>query len=344
MMSTSPPPTSSPPAEPIRLFKPHENGPESISEILRRTTRKPLYCHPKSWCDLHLDVFRVEGVGKEYPIDHVLGCPVVCDPSDTDLAEVMEQLSAAGGRFHNIVSYHVRTGEKMSRIMEEGVAAVCYGILDDLWQNVRRYPLVDTNSYGGRPFYRHPKLHLTCKAGGKDHKIHLKTRKILVDFPDYEGYPDSFFPIVTFLCRNHDDYNPWKTKDLSDVAEEKRIIRWRRASKHAEVVALLIAAAQKQAERLPDNHQSENQCCANAICPLLIWAAGTHVQLVRGHIPCSHLDALEDPTKPISEVLKLEISPALDVLEAQDQPQILYSLAALLDQYFSVFRPSHLVG
>lgn len=46
------------------------------------------------------------------------------------------------------MSYHVWTGEKTSRIMEEGAAAVCYGILDDLWQNIRRYPLLDTSSYG----------------------------------------------------------------------------------------------------------------------------------------------------------------------------------------------------
>lgn len=143
MVSTFPPP-----AEPIRLFNSHENGPKSISEILRKTTRKPLYCHPKLWCDLHLDVLRVEGVDKEYPIDHVLGCPVVCDPSDTDLAEVMQQLSTSGGRFHNLMGYHVRTGEKTSRIIEEGTVAVCYGILNDLWQDIRRYPLVDTSSCG----------------------------------------------------------------------------------------------------------------------------------------------------------------------------------------------------
>lgn len=186
----------------------------------------------------------------------------------------------------------------------------------------------------------------------------------MIDFPDYEGYPDSFYPIVTLLCRNHDDYNPWRTKDLSEIAEKKRIIRWRGASKHAEMVALLLAAAQKQAQRLPNTHWSENKCCANAICvshllfmhptspvdannlryqPLLIWAAGPHLRFVRGHVPYSHLDALKDPTEPFSEVLKLEISPALDVLEEQDQPQILYYLAALLDQYFSIFRPSHLV-
>ncbi|EQL32613.1 hypothetical protein RJZ56_001566 [Blastomyces dermatitidis] len=110
-------PTSPPPAEPIRLFKPHENGPESISEILLKTTRKSLYCHPKLLSDLHLDVLRVEGVDMECPIDHVLGCPIVSDLSDTNLAEVMQQRSAAGGRFHNVVSYHVR-------IMEEGAAAV----------------------------------------------------------------------------------------------------------------------------------------------------------------------------------------------------------------------------
>ncbi|EGE77640.1 hypothetical protein, variant [Blastomyces dermatitidis ATCC 18188] len=105
-------------------------------------------------------------------------------------------------------------------------------------------PCIDTLSYIS-----------PAKTGGKQHKIHLRTRKLWPTSPIMnDTRTDSFFPIVTILCRNHDDYNPWETKDLSDVAKEKRIIRWRRVSKYAEVVALLIAAAQKQAQRLPDNH------------------------------------------------------------------------------------------
>lgn len=139
-------PASPPPAEPVQLFKPHENGPESISEILRIPTRKPLYCHPKSWCDLHLDALRVEGADKEYPVHHVLKCPVMCDPLDADLAELLQRLRADRGIFKNIMNYHARTGERLSRDMEESTVDVCYGILSELWKNVRRYPPVDTST------------------------------------------------------------------------------------------------------------------------------------------------------------------------------------------------------
>lgn len=78
--------------------------------------------------------------------------------------------------------------------------------------------------------------------------------------------------------------------------------------------------------------------------PLLIWVDNTALRFVRAHVPRSHLDALADPTKPIIDTLRVEISQPLNMQEREDQIRLMFCLAALLDQHFLVFRPANLMN
>lgn len=133
----------------------HENGPESIQSILKKTTRKPLYCHPKFWDDIHLEALRVEGLDQEHPIDYVLGCPVTCETSNAGMLDVMEQiLGKKEGYFHMIYYAHIgrcNLAKKSARLREgeEGALAVCHAALDHMHENVRKYPVADRFSAPG---------------------------------------------------------------------------------------------------------------------------------------------------------------------------------------------------
>ncbi|KAK2805564.1 hypothetical protein FQN50_006191 [Emmonsiellopsis sp. PD_5] len=342
-------------------FEPHEHGPESIESILRKTTRKPLYCHPKAWCDAHLDVFRDEGLDKEYPVEHVLGFPVALDPADTALVQLIDQIPNVGER-EGYIRITLQVFARMSKTYtssfdaENHVTGICYAFLDHLREKVRKYPRVEHRPFRGyeyetfsfpnpctaAPRWEPPTLYLCYGKGEQQQKLELKTQQIIYDFPNYdEGFPYNFFPIITSLCLHHDHYNDWK-KDRSERQEAKRKTRWKKASKSAEMIAVLLSMARKQAPRLVDS-RPEHRCCPNAICPILIWATKTHVRLVRGHVPLSHLDALANPDRPISEALKLEISLPFDFLETEGQRQLLLALSALLDNYFLTFRPRYLM-
>lgn len=115
------------------------------------------------------------------------------------------------------------------------------------------------------PSYQLPVLNLCCGAGENQHQLELKTYQLMVDFPNYEGYPTSFYPLMAFHHRNHDYYMP-RTLRPNYIQEKKREIRWKHASKTAELAAILIAMAQKQAERLTDNKHVKSACCPNAVC------------------------------------------------------------------------------
>ncbi|KAK2733089.1 hypothetical protein FQN55_003759 [Onygenales sp. PD_40] len=335
-------------------FKPHEHGPESIESILRKTTRKPLYCHPKAWCDTHLDVLRVEGLDKEYPVEHVLGFPVALDPADTALVQLIDQIPNVGER-EGYIRITLQVFARMSKTYtssfdaENHVTGICYAFLDHLREKVRKYPRVEHHPFRSyesvkfsAPRWEPPSLYLYYGKGEEQQKMELKTQQITYDFPNYdEGFPHNFFPIITSLCWHHDHYNDWKT-DRSERQEAKRMTRWKKASKSAEMTAVLLSMAQKQALRLVDS-RPEHRCCPNAICPILIWATKTHVRLVRGHVPLSHLDALANPDRPVFEALKLEISLPFDFLETEDQRQVLLALSALLDNYFLTFRSRNLI-
>ena len=73
-------------------------GPSPSRPFCGKTTRRPLYCHPKFWCDAHLGALRVEGLDKEYPIEHVLLYPVRLDPGDSGLFELLKQIPGLGKR------------------------------------------------------------------------------------------------------------------------------------------------------------------------------------------------------------------------------------------------------
>ncbi|KAK2794432.1 hypothetical protein FQN50_009914 [Emmonsiellopsis sp. PD_5] len=294
--------------------KPHQNGSEPLEQILRKTTTKPLYCHPKEWCDGHLDVLRIEGLDKEYPVDHVLRRPVRLDPSDLDIVNLLEYEEGKGfiGNLMLGLRYTVEAPYTSEDTVERCVASKCINYLQHLRNDVRKYPQEQRSSW----------------------------IKIIFDFPDYNDYPFSFFPIVTVLCRNHDNYRNLALSVLEEQ-ETKRLIRWKRASKPAEMVAHLIAMAQQQRLRLQSGNQAIDRCCSSAVCPVLIWVTNTNVRFIRGHVPLSYLATFDNPMSPLPAVLKLEISPPMDMLKADDQPQIFLSLTALLDQYFRCFRPGN---
>ncbi|KMU92507.1 hypothetical protein CIHG_10241 [Coccidioides immitis H538.4] len=105
--------------------KPHQNGPESLEQILRKTTRKPLYCHPKE-----------------------------CENSFVE-----------------------------------------------------------------------PTLNLHYNAGGNQHKLALKSKWIIYDFPDYSDYPFSFFPIVTILL-TEDESREWKPGSDSMLLRCRSVLIW----------------------------------------------------------------------------------------------------------------------
>ena len=126
--------------------KPHQNGPDPLKQILRKMTRKPLYCHLKEWCDAHLDILRVEGVDKEYPIDHVLRRPVRLDPSDSDLVNLLEQIPHSEERkgFMRILMLGLCYVVERSRIytacsVERHVASSCSSYIRYL-REIRKYP------------------------------------------------------------------------------------------------------------------------------------------------------------------------------------------------------------
>lgn len=109
-------------------------------------------------------------------------------------------------------------------------------------------------SKADQPGWNPLSIYSSVQRTDRQHKLDIKIESISVDFPNYKGFPYSFFPIVAFLCRYHDHYNPWRTKDLSAEHQEKRFIQWKRVSKPAEMTAILIALARKQAPRLKDRH------------------------------------------------------------------------------------------
>lgn len=115
--------------------------------------------------------------------------------------------------------------------------------------------------------WKEPELHFRygVRTGGHRQKLELKPHGIFYDFPDYEGYPASFFPVVTFRCRNHDDHYDWE-KDTFKGGGAARKIRWKRASKPAEMVALLLAMAQQQVRRLMGERAGQDVCCPGGIC------------------------------------------------------------------------------
>lgn len=70
--------------------------------------------------------------------------------------------------------------------------------------------------------------------------------------------------MIVFHCRNHVEYNRTPWLDLTDEEYARREKKLKHASKDAEMVAVLLAMAQKQALRL--NKKQYNGCCSDAIC------------------------------------------------------------------------------
>lgn len=122
---------------------PHERGPESLAAVLRRTTRTPLYCHPKAWSDDHLRALRVQGLEEVYPLHHVIGCPIAYDPLDTELQSVIDnppdrdcQLHAMFQSFPALASI-VRTDPNYP---EQVAGGLCSNTIDQIRDYVRHYP------------------------------------------------------------------------------------------------------------------------------------------------------------------------------------------------------------
>ncbi|KAK2813733.1 hypothetical protein FQN50_000131 [Emmonsiellopsis sp. PD_5] len=318
---------------------PHQHGPESLDAILRRTTKIPLYCHPKSWSDIHLAVLRVEGLDKIYSLEHVIGRPVACDPSDTELQTALSELATPTdprGKFSVIARnlLHIQSSQfNTPREIEDRVALTCSSLLTYMW-HFRKYPRLELSYSSGRTRTPQNKLYF-CYA---KQRLELKSPTILYDYPDYIGYPASFFPFVTVFRRNHDDYAPWD--EPHEDLRQKRLKRWKQASKPAEMVALLIAMAQQQAKRLDSS--GENGPRLTIIRPILVWVDLTSVRFVRAHIPLRYLETLSDPSKPLVDTLVVEMTAPLHPLRESDRLALLEGSACLVDGYFRDFRPMYL--
>lgn len=121
--------------------------PSLWSRFFKKMTRKPLHCHPKEWCDAHLDILCIEGLDKEYPIDHVLHCPVHLDLSDSDLVNLLEQIphseECKGFMSNLLLGLHYvveRPCIYTACSVERHVASSCSSYIHYLREEVRKYP------------------------------------------------------------------------------------------------------------------------------------------------------------------------------------------------------------
>lgn len=64
---------------------------------LRRTTTSPIFVHPIKWSKLHLVIFRVRDLNKDYPVEQVIGRDYLLDSSnnseDKAVADILKQIS-----------------------------------------------------------------------------------------------------------------------------------------------------------------------------------------------------------------------------------------------------------
>lgn len=80
----------------------------------------------------------------------------------------------------------------------------------------------------------------------------IPAAEVFVDYPDRKHFPESFFPILSMICTNHDVNGP--THFVWNIPrEETRSKRWVQRYKPAELLSILLAAAQQQAKRVDED-------------------------------------------------------------------------------------------
>lgn len=128
------------------------NSPVSLATVLKRTTRTPLFCHPKQWREVHFDILQVEGLDKTYPLDYVVGRPVISDPSDTALQEAMGPKNLFRSNCDAIdhaFSEDEWMGDRRNQQRELLLADICRDWLRGLREKVRHYPTFDFDVRNG---------------------------------------------------------------------------------------------------------------------------------------------------------------------------------------------------
>ncbi|EEP82580.1 predicted protein [Uncinocarpus reesii 1704] len=322
----------SPAARP-RPFAPHDPKPQSLKSILGRTTSIPLYCHPKAWSDFHLDVLRVKCLDKSYPLEHVVGRPLRCDPADKQLQAVVDEITEPvneDGAFQGLLL----CGQEWIRGFgphrtEEAYRGLCYSWLRILRDDVREYPMLDSAP---------DTVYLKFFFGGETALI--KGPAVMYDYPDLDDYPDGLYPVVSFLCLNHDEYRPRNAHHARWDRGNPRVKVWRRRSKPAEHVSLLLAMAQKQAQLLDKKRfDCVDNPLLNAFHPVLVIVSETTVRILRAHVTLNYLNALADPTLPLLDNLIVEQSEPFDMLVEADRVRYLITASCLLDEYYLDIRP-----
>lgn len=132
----------SPPASPVELHvvKPHQNGPESLRSILRKTTRERLFVHPRAWTNTHLAIFRVQGFDLEASLGLVLNRDIHEYPSDAKLYDVLFGENGIQDPMKNFAK-QIRAASRGVRVpMDLPVTWICMRYLDKLRTQIRGYP------------------------------------------------------------------------------------------------------------------------------------------------------------------------------------------------------------
>ncbi|WEW61273.1 hypothetical protein PRK78_006763 [Emydomyces testavorans] len=317
---------------------PHDPQPKSLKVVLNQTTSVPVYCHPRMWSDFHLGVLRARHLDETYPLEHVIGRPILCDPSDSSLRKVVEEISKPGnpeGDFQSYIAYILKLMNIRGREnekFEEWFANLCCEWLERMREEVRKYPRFEFAN-GRRST---PTINLELHFAGET--ASMKGAFVLYDFPDYNNYPTSYYPIVSILRMDHDAYRP--RNPLSEHREQLRVKRWEQRSKPAELVAILLAMAQKQAQRLDKKRFNRgDDPRLNAFHPILITVSENKVRFIRAHVSLEYLNALANPAHPLRSDLVVEQSEDLDLLVESDRIRYLIAVTAILDEYFLGVRP-----
>lgn len=125
---------------------PHDPRPEPLRAILKRTTKAPLFCHPKLWSEVHLSVLRVTGFGETRTLGEIFGRPMVCSPLDIHLKKATEEISPPFrlGQFNNDVELMLQMydAKPTNADMEKCIQGMCVNWLKAVRAEVRRYPFI----------------------------------------------------------------------------------------------------------------------------------------------------------------------------------------------------------
>ncbi|EEP79944.1 predicted protein [Uncinocarpus reesii 1704] len=312
----------------------HDPQAESLKAILARTTRTPIFCHPKAWSRVHLDILRVSGLDQTHPLDHVIGKPVADNPSAHVLRDEPEETTTPEEP-DSMLLQGFEEGLKENDGQKPGeldIAHLCICWIEVLRNYPGNYPHQSAKDMLGRRSISRLELQLRFENRGAS----LKGPHVLYDALNNE-YPPTYFPIIAVLAVDHESYRPRST--TNKVQENIRLKRWRKRSQPAELAAILLAMAQQQAQLLAKRLNNEKDPRFDTVHPIVVTVKETVVRFVRAHVSLRYLDALTDPTRILKESLVMEMSEPLDMLAEPDRLRFLPAATGVLDQYFADLWP-----